>query len=188
MMSDAFGSYGGAIVALLAVFVTFGTVNAYVAGMARVYYAAARRRLPEDARRRRSPDGCAPSLTRLSDCLGASESPCLLHPCRGLCVRIPHGQRRSDPDLRDRLHRGNPASQGTRDAAGASLDLPRGFREPPAIHRLAPGGERCDCGCWTPHQLGALATKNRWEPTNVRQRTDPCALLTRSRSLVRKGM
>src|SRR6266705_4211556 len=27
---------------LLAVFVTFGTVNAYVAGMARVYYAAAR--------------------------------------------------------------------------------------------------------------------------------------------------
>src|SRR5712691_5289611 len=32
MMSDAFGSYGGAIVALLAVFVTFGTVNAYVAG------------------------------------------------------------------------------------------------------------------------------------------------------------
>src|SRR6266566_2017854 len=42
MMSDAFGSYGGAIVALLAVFVTFGTVDAYVAGMARVYYAAAR--------------------------------------------------------------------------------------------------------------------------------------------------
>src|SRR2546425_1488797 len=33
MMSDAFGSYGGAIVALLAVFVTFGTVNAYVAGV-----------------------------------------------------------------------------------------------------------------------------------------------------------
>jgi len=42
MMSDAFGAYGGMIVALLAVFVTFGTVNAYVAGMARVYYAAAR--------------------------------------------------------------------------------------------------------------------------------------------------
>src|SRR5438445_728696 len=42
MMSSAFGTYGGAIVALLAVFVTFGTVNAYVAGMARVYYAAAR--------------------------------------------------------------------------------------------------------------------------------------------------
>lgn len=42
MMSDAFGAYGGTIVALLAVFVTFGTVNAYVAGMARVYYAAAR--------------------------------------------------------------------------------------------------------------------------------------------------
>ncbi|HYS73571.1 MAG TPA: amino acid permease [Thermoplasmata archaeon] len=42
MMSDAFGSYGGTIVALLAVVVTFGTVNAYVAGMARVYYAAAR--------------------------------------------------------------------------------------------------------------------------------------------------
>ncbi len=42
MMSDAFGASGGMIVALLAVFVTFGTVNAYVAGMARVYYAAAR--------------------------------------------------------------------------------------------------------------------------------------------------
>ncbi len=42
MMSGAFGSYGGMFVALLAVFVTFGTVNAYVAGMARVYYAAAR--------------------------------------------------------------------------------------------------------------------------------------------------
>src|SRR2546430_9906597 len=42
MMSDAFGTYGWAIVALSAVFVTFGTVNAYVAGMARVYYAAAR--------------------------------------------------------------------------------------------------------------------------------------------------
>ncbi len=42
MMSDAFGTYGGAVVALLAVFVTFGTVNAYTAGIARVYYAAAR--------------------------------------------------------------------------------------------------------------------------------------------------
>jgi len=42
MLSDAFGAYGGMFVALLAVFVTFGTVNAYAAGMARVYYAAAR--------------------------------------------------------------------------------------------------------------------------------------------------
>src|SRR5207247_10087021 len=42
MMSGAFGSYGGMFVAILAVFVTFGTVNAYVAGMARVYYVAAR--------------------------------------------------------------------------------------------------------------------------------------------------
>lgn len=42
MMSDAFGTYGGAVVAFLAVFVTFGTVNAYTAGIARVYYAAAR--------------------------------------------------------------------------------------------------------------------------------------------------
>ncbi len=42
MMSDAFGAYGGTLVAFLAVFVTFGTVNAYTAGMARVYYAAAR--------------------------------------------------------------------------------------------------------------------------------------------------
>ncbi|HYM39756.1 MAG TPA: amino acid permease [Thermoplasmata archaeon] len=42
IMADAFGRYGGAVVAFLAVFVTFGTVNAYTAGMARVYYAAAR--------------------------------------------------------------------------------------------------------------------------------------------------
>ena len=42
MLSDAFGVYGGAVVALLAVIVTFGTVNAYTAGMARVYFAAAR--------------------------------------------------------------------------------------------------------------------------------------------------
>ena len=42
MMAGAFGSYGGTFVAVLAVFVTFGTVNAYVTGMARVYYAAAR--------------------------------------------------------------------------------------------------------------------------------------------------
>ncbi len=42
MVSDAFGAYAGAVVALLAVFVTFGTVNAYSAGMARVYFAAAR--------------------------------------------------------------------------------------------------------------------------------------------------
>src|SRR5216117_1110789 len=41
-MSSAFGTYGGAIVAFLAIFVTFGTVNAYVAGMARGYFAAAR--------------------------------------------------------------------------------------------------------------------------------------------------
>ena len=42
MLSNAFGTYGGTIVAFLAIFVTFGTVNAYVAGMARVYFAAAR--------------------------------------------------------------------------------------------------------------------------------------------------
>ncbi len=42
ILSDAFGVYGGAVVAILAVIVTFGTVNAYTAGMARVYFAAAR--------------------------------------------------------------------------------------------------------------------------------------------------
>ncbi len=42
LLSDVFGTYGGAVVAFLAVFVTFGTVNAYTAGMARVYFAAAR--------------------------------------------------------------------------------------------------------------------------------------------------
>src|SRR5207247_33724 len=41
MMSGAFCTYGGAIVAFLAIFVTFGTVNAYVAGMARLSFAAA---------------------------------------------------------------------------------------------------------------------------------------------------
>ena len=42
ILSDAFGVYGGAVVAFLAVIVTFGTVNAYTAGIARVYFAAAR--------------------------------------------------------------------------------------------------------------------------------------------------
>src|SRR5213078_193140 len=42
MMSNVLGTYGGAIVAFLAIFVTFGTVNAYVAGMAWGYFAAAR--------------------------------------------------------------------------------------------------------------------------------------------------
>jgi len=41
MMSGAFGSYGGAVVSLLAVVIIFSTVNAYTAGMARVVYAAA---------------------------------------------------------------------------------------------------------------------------------------------------
>jgi amino acid efflux transporter len=42
MVSSIFGPYGGAIVSVLAVFIIFGTVNAYSAGMARVVYAAAR--------------------------------------------------------------------------------------------------------------------------------------------------
>lgn len=42
MMANAFGTYGATVVAFLAVFVTFGTVNAYTAGMARVVFAAAR--------------------------------------------------------------------------------------------------------------------------------------------------
>jgi len=41
MMSNVFGSYGGAAVSLLAVIIIFSTVNAYTAGMARVVYAAA---------------------------------------------------------------------------------------------------------------------------------------------------
>ena len=41
-MADDCGTSSVAVVAFLAVFVTFGTVNAYTAGMARVYYAAAR--------------------------------------------------------------------------------------------------------------------------------------------------
>src|SRR2546426_2623467 len=60
MMSDAFGSYGGAIVALLAVFVTFGTVHAYVAGVGPGFFPAARdggvpRRLPPVGRPARGP-------------------------------------------------------------------------------------------------------------------------------------
>ncbi len=42
MFSAIFGHYGGVIVSILAVFIIFGTVNAYSAGMARVIYAAAR--------------------------------------------------------------------------------------------------------------------------------------------------
>ena len=41
MMSNVFGSYGGAAVSLLAVVIIFSTVNAYTAGMGRVVYAAA---------------------------------------------------------------------------------------------------------------------------------------------------
>src|SRR2546426_9852891 len=72
MMSDAFGTYGGAIV-------TPGCLR-HLRNRERVRRGDGEgllrrgtgRRLPEDARRRRSPDGCAPSLTRLSDCVGAS--------------------------------------------------------------------------------------------------------------------
>ena len=41
MMSNVFGSYGGAAVSVLAVVIIFSTVNAYTAGMGRVVYAAA---------------------------------------------------------------------------------------------------------------------------------------------------
>jgi amino acid efflux transporter len=42
MMSAAFGTYGGMVVAVVALFIIFGTVNAYTAGFSRVFYAAAR--------------------------------------------------------------------------------------------------------------------------------------------------
>jgi amino acid efflux transporter len=42
LLSNALGSYGGAVVSLLAVIIIFSTVNAYTTGMARVVYAAAR--------------------------------------------------------------------------------------------------------------------------------------------------
>jgi amino acid efflux transporter len=42
MMSRVFGSLGGAAFSLLALFVIFGTVNAYTGGLARVIYAAGR--------------------------------------------------------------------------------------------------------------------------------------------------
>ncbi len=41
MMSNVFGSYGGAAVSIFAVVIIFSTVNAYTAGMGRVVYAAA---------------------------------------------------------------------------------------------------------------------------------------------------
>jgi amino acid efflux transporter len=41
MMSNVFGTYGGAAVSILAVVIIFSTVNAYTAGMGRVVYAAA---------------------------------------------------------------------------------------------------------------------------------------------------
>ena len=41
MMSNVFGTYGGAVVSILAVVIIFSTVNAYTAGMGRVVYAAA---------------------------------------------------------------------------------------------------------------------------------------------------
>jgi amino acid efflux transporter len=42
VMTNAFGSFGGVAVSLLAVVVIFSTVNAYTSGMGRVVYAAAR--------------------------------------------------------------------------------------------------------------------------------------------------
>lgn len=42
LLSNAFGTYGGAVVSILAVVIIFSTVNAYTSGMARVVYAAAR--------------------------------------------------------------------------------------------------------------------------------------------------
>jgi amino acid efflux transporter len=42
LMSSVLGSSGGAVISTLAVVIIFSTVNAYVAGMARVVYAAAR--------------------------------------------------------------------------------------------------------------------------------------------------
>jgi amino acid efflux transporter len=42
MASAVFGVYGGLTVSLLALFVIFGTFNAYTAGLARMFYAAAR--------------------------------------------------------------------------------------------------------------------------------------------------
>jgi amino acid efflux transporter len=42
MMSSVLGASGGAVISALAVVIVFGTVNAYVAGMARVVYAAAK--------------------------------------------------------------------------------------------------------------------------------------------------
>jgi amino acid efflux transporter len=41
MMSNVFGTFGGAAVSVLAVVIIFSTVNAYTAGMGRVVYAAA---------------------------------------------------------------------------------------------------------------------------------------------------
>ncbi len=60
MMANAFGTYGGTVVALLAVFVTFGTVNAYTAGMARVVFAAARDGVFPSALARLHPETGAP--------------------------------------------------------------------------------------------------------------------------------
>jgi amino acid efflux transporter len=42
MMSSVLGPAGGAVISALAVLIIFGTVNAYVAGMSRIIYAAAR--------------------------------------------------------------------------------------------------------------------------------------------------
>ena len=60
MMANAFGTYGGTVVAFLAVFVTFGTVNAYTAGMARVVFAAARDGVFPSALARLHPETGAP--------------------------------------------------------------------------------------------------------------------------------
>jgi amino acid efflux transporter len=42
LLTNAFGTYGGLVVSILAVIIIFSTVNAYTAGMGRVVYAASR--------------------------------------------------------------------------------------------------------------------------------------------------
>src|SRR6058998_3058519 len=128
------------------------------------------RRVPEDARHRGPPDRRSPPCPRLPDRLGPREPPGVL-PCgRGLCDRVSHGERGCRLDVRHRLDRRNPASQRTRDPAGASVDLPPGVPGPPTVHRRAPGGERRNRRHWSSGQLGVVSPRTRRGLGNVRTR------------------
>src|SRR5207302_9742394 len=77
--------------------------------------------------------------------------------CR-LRARVPDGELRRNPDLRDRLHRGDTTAQGERLATSPSLDLAPCITCPPPFHRRVTGRQRGDCRGRAAHTLRRFHT------------------------------